>query len=75
MMTIDEIRQAVHQLTPQEKAQIISELAADLATQQQPASAPQPKRDFYGALAHLGKAPSAEDIDEVRREVWSVEDV
>jgi hypothetical protein len=30
MMTIDEIRAAVRQLTPQEKAQVISELAGDL---------------------------------------------
>lgn len=25
----------------------------------------------YGALKHLGPAPSAEDIEQVRREVWS----
>lgn len=31
---------------------------------------PTSKRSLLGALAHLGPAPSAEDIDEVRREVW-----
>ncbi len=70
MMTIDQIRLAVHRLSPQEKAQIISELAADLA-QAIPESAPQPYHDFRGVIAHLGPAPSAEDIDEVRREMWA----
>jgi hypothetical protein len=31
----------------------------------------QPRKSFYGALAHLGTAPSAEDIDEARREMWA----
>ena len=70
MMTIDEIRAVAQQLTPQEKAQLIADLVADLA-KQQPAPIAQPKCDFYGALAHLGKAPSAEEIDEVRREMWA----
>ena len=70
MMTIDEIRAAAHQLSTQEKAQLINELVADLA-QNPTASGPQPKRDFYGALAHLGTAPSAKEIDEVRREMWA----
>jgi hypothetical protein len=30
-----------------------------------------PKRSLRGALADLGPAPSAEDIDEVRREMWA----
>jgi hypothetical protein len=35
----------------------------------QPSSAP--KRSFYGLWADLGKAPSAEEIDEVRAEAWA----
>ena len=30
-----------------------------------------PLRSLYGALADLGPAPSAEDIDEMRREAWA----
>ncbi len=30
-----------------------------------------PWRSFFGALAHLGPAPSAEEIDEMRREAWA----
>ncbi|MBN1287251.1 MAG: hypothetical protein JXB47_17765 [Anaerolineae bacterium] len=29
-----------------------------------------PKRSSRGILAHLGPAPSAEEIDEARREMW-----
>jgi hypothetical protein len=35
----------------------------------QPSQAP--KRSFYGLWADLGKAPSAEEIDEVRAEAWA----
>lgn len=31
----------------------------------------QPKRSLLGVLAHLGQAPSAEEIDEARREIWA----
>jgi hypothetical protein len=66
--TAEEALAIVNQLSPEEKARLIGKLAEDLAqeTKQQ-----QPKRDFYGALSHLGTAPSAEDIDEVRREMWA----
>jgi hypothetical protein len=30
-----------------------------------------PRPNLYGALADLGPAPSAEDIDEIRREMWA----
>ncbi len=30
-----------------------------------------PLRSLYGALADLGPAPSAEDIDEMRQEAWA----
>ena len=30
----------------------------------------QPRRSLYGVLADLGPAPSAEEIDETRHEMW-----
>jgi hypothetical protein len=30
-----------------------------------------PYRSLWGAMKHLGPAPSAEDIDEARREAWA----
>lgn len=31
----------------------------------------QPRTSVHGILSHLGPAPSAEEIDEVRREMWA----
>lgn len=30
-----------------------------------------PRPNLYGALADLGPAPSSEDFDEIRREMWA----
>jgi hypothetical protein len=34
-------------------------------------TSPTPRRSLLGLCADLGPAPSAEDIDEARREMWS----
>ena len=36
-----------------------------------PSVALQPRRSLYGILAHLGPAPSAEEIDQARAEAWA----
>jgi len=68
----DQFEQAIAlamSLSQAEKARLIKQLAAALE-QEVPPESPKPRRSLYGILAHLGPAPSAEDIDEVRREVW-----
>lgn len=45
--------------------QIMVALAQELAGQEK-----KPKHSLYGLLADLGPAPSAEDIDEARREMY-----
>jgi hypothetical protein len=72
--TLEEvITQALH-LSAEDKVRLIERLASvlkyDLA-QHEPAPEPASERSLYGALAHLGKAPSAEEIDEARREAWA----
>lgn len=42
-----------------------------LKIQGESSGAPTAKDTLYGALAHLGSAPSSEDIDEMRREAWA----
>ncbi len=75
------LRQA-RQLTPEELTRLrddIAELARDSMTtsaDQQAeatdgASPTRPLRSLYGALADLGPAPSAGEIDEMRREAWA----
>ncbi len=66
--TAEEALAILNQLSPEEKARLIGRLAEDLANHVQ---LPQAHRPFRGILAHLGPAPSAEDIDEVRREMWA----
>ncbi len=48
---------------------MVERLVANLGAKIEPGKK-KPLRSLYGALAHLGPAPSAEDIDEVRREMW-----
>ena len=75
------LRQA-RQLTREELTRLQEDLAvlarksAASSTDQQAeatagASQAQPLRSLYGALADLGPAPSAEEIDEMRREAWA----
>ena len=62
----EEALRVVEQLTPEEKRRLREELAA---TDVQTRSAP--RESLYGIAAHLGPAPSSEEIDEARREAWA----
>ncbi len=57
-------------LTPVEKVRLVERvmktLERDIETVQ-----PKPKRSLLGLCADLGPAPSAEEIDEARREAWA----
>ena len=66
-MTIAEIRVLASQLSTQEKAQLISELAADLAKTAPPTTAP--RRSLRGIWSGWGTGLTAEDIDEARHEM------
>lgn len=69
-LTYDEIAALALNLTPVDKMRLIEQLAGRLQHDIH-GYAPLPKRDIRGALAHLGgPVPSAEDIDEARREMW-----
>ena len=64
--TYEDALRVIDQLTPEEKRRLREELvAADSA------SRPAPRESLYGIAAHLGPAPSAEEIDEARREAWA----
>lgn len=54
--------------SPLEKVRLMEQIATSLEHDLELA---EPRSPFYfGMWADLGPAPSAEDIDEVRREVW-----
>jgi hypothetical protein len=61
--TYEQVLREAQQLTPEEQRRLREELAASESAPKHTSS--------YGALKHLGPAPSVEDIDEVRREMWA----
>ncbi len=65
----EEVLRLARQLSPLDKLRLIEGVIPDLelTLQKVPRG---PLRSSYGALADLGPAPSAEEIDEVRREMW-----
>ena len=74
-VSLEQVLTLAKQLTPVEKIQLIESVMPDLKTflQTQMKSANinrHPLRSAYGICADLGPAPSAEDIDEMRREVF-----
>jgi hypothetical protein len=73
-ITLEDVLTLARQLRPVDQARLIARLAPLMEealdrTEGQPILASD--EPLYGLLADLGPAPSAEDIDEVRREMWS----
>ena len=55
------------QLSRAERARLIAQIAPTLIEE----SDKQPRQSLRGLLSGYGPAPSAEDIDQTRREMWS----
>jgi hypothetical protein len=55
------------QLSRIERARLIAQVAPTLVEE----AGQQPKRSLRGLLAGLGPAPSADDIDQARHELWN----
>ncbi len=66
----DHVRELAMTLKPEEQVELIGDLAAKLRGR----FVPEEEGDFrplYGILKDFGPAPSAEEIDEARREAWA----
>ena len=75
-ITLDVVLALAKQLRPSDQAQLVTRLAPESITliEQIEASPAIPRsraESIYGILSDLGPGPSSEDIDEVRREMWS----
>jgi hypothetical protein len=57
-------------LSPVDKVRLVEQIMTTLERDLMQSSK-KPKRSLYGIWADLGPAPSAEDIDEARREMWA----
>ena len=69
--TYDDLVQSVHQLTAEERRRLRDYLDQIDAVRESSVAAASVRRFGRGALAHLGSAPSAADLDEARRETWA----
>ncbi len=69
-ITLNDVVKLADQLSLLDKVRLIERIAPgierDLAT-----TKATPKRSLWGAFAYLGPAPSSEEIDEARREMWA----
>ena len=68
-ISFEEVAALADQLSAIEKIRLVERLAAGLE-HHLVEEKPRPRRSAYGIATDLGSAPSAADIDEVRREVW-----
>lgn len=59
----------VENLSPLEKVRLMEKLASSLEGDLQP-EVKKPRKSLYGLWADLKVDVSAEDIDEIRREMW-----
>jgi hypothetical protein len=62
-------KSSTKQLNPLDQLRVVERRVTDLGAKMG-AEEKKPLVSLHGALAHLGPAPSADDIDEVRRETW-----
>ena len=74
MPSVPHVLGLAKQLTPLEKVQLIERIIPYLEASLEGTNAStsvtkRPLRSVYGLCADLGEVPSAEDIDEVRREI------
>jgi len=68
VVTLEQVVALARQLPPLEKIRLIErivpEIERDILNQK-------PQKSLLGLCADLGPAPSAEDIDEIRQEMWA----
>ncbi|TVR73505.1 MAG: hypothetical protein EA415_07550 [Sphaerobacteraceae bacterium] len=67
--TLEDVMKLVEQLSPEDKRRLVERVSPEVG----PDSMVEPhipRKTAKGLLADLGTAPSAEEIDEARREAW-----
>ncbi|WP_254563832.1 hypothetical protein [Oscillatoria sp. HE19RPO] len=69
-MTLEQVLQLAKQLSLSDKVRLIEQLAPEIQRELPPTDS-QARRSLWGLCADLGTAPSAEEIDEARRDVWA----
>jgi len=68
-VTLETVLELVKQLSPADKVRLIERVAPEIRRDLE-ATPPAPRKSLWGLCADLGPAPSAEDIEQTRREEW-----
>jgi len=68
-MTFEQIVALAKQLNPVEKLRLVERVIPDLEALVQGGQLPK-SASLYGSLADLGRAPSAGDIEDIRRDMF-----
>jgi hypothetical protein len=68
--TLDEVLNLAKKLSPRDKIRLIENMAPEIERDLL-SSQTKPLKSLWGLWADLGPAPSAEEIDEIRREEWA----
>ena len=70
VMPLEDVVALASRLSALDKVRLVERVAATIE-QDLTGSQKAPSRSLLGILAHLGSAPSAEEIDQARREGWA----
>ena len=73
-VTLDQVLALAQRLRPVDQVRLVARLAPAVERvlgQVESSESSAPRVPLRGLLADLGPAPSAEDIDEVQREMWA----
>jgi hypothetical protein len=68
-MNLEQVLTLAKQLSLIDKVRLIEQLASEIERELSQIES-QPRRSLWGLCADLGSAPSAEEIDEARRDIW-----
>jgi len=68
--TLEQVVSLAKQLPPVEKIRLIERMAPEIERDMLGQRLPR-RKSLLGLCADLGPAPSTEDIDEIRREMWA----
>jgi hypothetical protein len=68
-VTVEQVIDMIKQLPPRDRLRVVSQVLPEL--EQELPVGPRPRKSLRGLCADLGPAPSAEEIDQARREAWA----
>jgi hypothetical protein len=68
--TLEAVVAQAQELSPIDKVRLVEQVMATLEQELKTAQPKKPSRSLLGVLAEYAPAPSSEEIDEARREMW-----